>query len=145
MWKQVRRKETEKDTKTAKLKYCHSQNTNGEKNSLEGKDHFWNFFTLIKYVLRPLFHIINLSPLCNFSLNFSFFMLFYLCFILLSAFLRNCFLCWDRWSGDVMPTIDTALLCSSRAGSSAESTKWETDALTNPSTTAVYFSLYTHE
>ena len=27
------------------------------------------------------------------------------------TFLQNCFLCWDRWSGDV------ALLCNSRAGS----------------------------
>ena len=35
---------------------------------------------------------------------------------LLSAFLGNCFLCWDRWNGDVMPTLDAALLCSSRAG-----------------------------
>ena len=35
----------------------------------------------------------------------------------LSAFLWNCFLCWDRWNGDVTPTLDAALLCSSRAGS----------------------------
>ena len=34
---------------------------------------------------------------------------------LLSAFLRNCFLCWDHWNGDVMPILDAALLCSSRA------------------------------
>ena len=38
-------------------------------------------------------------------------------FYLLSAFLRNWFLCWDRWNGDVMPTLDAAPLCSSRAGS----------------------------
>ena len=29
----------------------------------------------------------------------------------------NCFLCWDRWNGDLMPTLDAALLCRSRAGS----------------------------
>ena len=29
---------------------------------------------------------------------------------------RNCFLCQDCWNGDVMPTFDAALLCSSRAG-----------------------------
>ena len=29
---------------------------------------------------------------------------------------RNCFLYWDLWNGDVMPTLDEALLCSSRAG-----------------------------
>ena len=34
----------------------------------------------------------------------------------LSAFFRNCFLCWDRWNGDLMPTLKAALLCSSRAG-----------------------------
>ena len=28
--------------------------------------------------------------------------------------LQNCFLCWDRWNGDVRPTLDAALLCSSR-------------------------------
>ena len=33
-----------------------------------------------------------------------------------SALLRNCFLCWDGWKVDVMPTLDAALLCSSRAG-----------------------------
>ena len=38
-------------------------------------------------------------------------------FLLLSAFLRNCFLCWDHWNGDVMPTLDAALLGSSRVGS----------------------------
>ena len=36
---------------------------------------------------------------------------------LLSALLRNCFLCWDRWNGDMMPTLDAAQLCSSRVGS----------------------------
>ena len=36
---------------------------------------------------------------------------------LLYAFLRNCFLCWDLWNGDVMPTLDAALLSSMRAGS----------------------------
>ena len=36
---------------------------------------------------------------------------------LLSAFLQNCFLCWDRWNNDVTPTLDATLLCSSRAGS----------------------------
>ena len=30
----------------------------------------------------------------------------------LSAFLQNCFLCWDRWNRDVMPTLDTTLLSS---------------------------------
>ena len=35
--------------------------------------------------------------------------------LLLSAFLRNFFLCLDRPSGDVPPTF--AMLCSSRAGS----------------------------
>ena len=38
-------------------------------------------------------------------------------YFLLSAFLRNCFLCWDRWNSDLTPTLDAALLCSSRAGS----------------------------
>ena len=38
-----------------------------------------------------------------------------LCFF--STLLRNCFLCEDRWNGDVMPTLDVALLCSSRVGS----------------------------
>ena len=37
--------------------------------------------------------------------------------IFLSIFLRHCFLCWDRWNGDVKSILDTALLCSSRAGS----------------------------
>ena len=36
--------------------------------------------------------------------------------LFLSAYLRNCFLCWDRWNRDVMPTLDAAMLCSSRAG-----------------------------
>ena len=36
---------------------------------------------------------------------------------LFSAFLRNCFLCCDHWNGDMMPTLGTALLCSSRVGS----------------------------
>ena len=36
---------------------------------------------------------------------------------LFSAFLRNFFLCWDCWNGDMMPTLDRALLCSSRASS----------------------------
>ena len=36
---------------------------------------------------------------------------------LLSAFLWNYFLCWDRWNGDVTPTLDGALLFSSRVGS----------------------------
>ena len=31
--------------------------------------------------------------------------------------LWNCFLCLDCWNGDVTPTLDEALLCSSRAGS----------------------------
>ena len=35
----------------------------------------------------------------------------------LTALLRNCLLCWDCWNGDVTPTLDSALLCSSRAGS----------------------------
>ena len=35
----------------------------------------------------------------------------------LSALLQNCFLCWDRGNGKVPPTLDAALLCSSRAGS----------------------------
>ena len=38
------------------------------------------------------------------------------CF-LLSAFLRNFFLCRDWLSGNVPPTLGAALLCSSRAGS----------------------------
>ena len=36
-------------------------------------------------------------------------------YIFFSSLLRNCFLCWDRWNGEV--TFDAALLCSSRAGS----------------------------
>ena len=43
-------------------------------------------------------------------------MAFYFYFFQLSTFLRNFFLCWDRWNGDVTPTLDAALLCSSRAG-----------------------------
>ena len=35
----------------------------------------------------------------------------------LSAFLRNCLLCWHHSDSDMMPTLDAALLCSSRAGS----------------------------
>ena len=35
----------------------------------------------------------------------------------LSAFFRNFFLCWDRWNGDVTPTLDGTLMWSSRAGS----------------------------
>ena len=35
----------------------------------------------------------------------------------LSAFLRNWFLCWNHWNGDVTPTLEAALLCSYRAGS----------------------------
>ena len=58
------------------------------------KDHCWNF-VLLQAKLRM-------------SILF---------FFLLSAFLRNCFLCWDRWNGDVTPTLDAALLCCSRAGS----------------------------
>ena len=34
--------------------------------------------------------------------------------IFLSAFLLICLLCWHHWSSDVMPTLDAALLCSSR-------------------------------
>ena len=34
----------------------------------------------------------------------------------LSALLRDCSLCWDHWNGTVTPTLDAALLCSSRAG-----------------------------
>ena len=37
--------------------------------------------------------------------------------IFLSAFLWNCFLCWDHGNGDMPPTLDMALLCSSKAGS----------------------------
>ena len=39
-----------------------------------------------------------------------------ICIFLWSPFLRNCFLCWDHWNGDVTPTLDVALLCGSRAG-----------------------------
>ena len=35
----------------------------------------------------------------------------------LSDLLWNCFLCWDRGNCDVPPTLDAALLCSSRADS----------------------------
>ena len=37
--------------------------------------------------------------------------------IFLSALLRNCFLHYDCWNGDARPTLDAALLCSSRADS----------------------------
>ena len=37
--------------------------------------------------------------------------------IFLSALLWNCYQCWDRWNGDVTPTLDVALLCSSNVGS----------------------------
>ena len=37
--------------------------------------------------------------------------------VFFSAFLQNCFLCWNHLNGDVMPTLDMALLCSSREGS----------------------------
>ena len=44
--------------------------------------------------------------------------MFYNCrLFFLSALLRDCSLCWDRWNGTVMPTLDAALLCSSREGS----------------------------
>ena len=42
----------------------------------------------------------------------------------LTAFLQNCFLCWDRWNGDMTLTLDAALLCSSRAGSEVVSPDW---------------------
>ena len=32
-------------------------------------------------------------------------------FFLLSSLLRNCFLCWDPWSSDVMPILDATVLC----------------------------------
>ena len=32
------------------------------------------------------------------------------------CFIFYCFLCWDRWNGTVMPTLDVAKLSSSRAG-----------------------------
>ena len=35
--------------------------------------------------------------------------------VFLSTLFRNCFLCWDHWNGDVPPTPNAALLCSSRA------------------------------
>ena len=38
-------------------------------------------------------------------------------FSIFFSFLLNYFLCRDRWNGDVTPTLDVALLCSSRAGS----------------------------
>ena len=38
-------------------------------------------------------------------------------YFLLSPFLQNCFLWWDLRNGDMTPTLDAALLCSSRAGS----------------------------
>ena len=34
----------------------------------------------------------------------------------LSTLLQDCSLCWDCWNGTVAPTLDAALLCSSRAG-----------------------------
>ena len=36
--------------------------------------------------------------------------------LLLSAFLRNCFLCWDCWYSDMTHALEAALLCSYRAG-----------------------------
>ena len=50
--------------------------------------------------VSPIFHIIENTEIVHF----------------LSAFLHNCFLCWDRWNSDVMPTLDAALL-SSKVGS----------------------------
>ena len=41
--------------------------------------------------------------------------LYRICF--LSDLFRNCFLRWDHGNGDVPPTLDAALQCSSRAGS----------------------------
>ena len=38
------------------------------------------------------------------------------CFIFLSTLLRDCSLCWDLWSSAVTPTLDAALLSSSRVG-----------------------------
>ena len=38
-------------------------------------------------------------------------------FIFLSVLLQNFFMCRDRCNGDMRPTLDTALLCSSRADS----------------------------
>ena len=45
-------------------------------------------------------------------------------FFLLSALFRISFLCWDRWNSDGMPTLDTDLLCSSRAGSDLIWSDW---------------------
>ena len=41
-------------------------------------------------------------------------MFFYVFF--LSALLRDCSLCWDYWNGMMTPTLEAALLSSSRAG-----------------------------
>ena len=38
-------------------------------------------------------------------------------FIFVSVLLQNCFMCRDQCNGDMRPTLDVALLCSSRAGS----------------------------
>ena len=45
----------------------------------------------------------------------------------LSAFLRNCFLCWDCGNSDMPPTFDADLLCSSRAGSAIIPKIWKLD------------------
>ena len=44
-------------------------------------------------------------------LNFRIYFLFFII-----RLFWNCFLCRDRWNGDVTPTFDAALLSSSRAG-----------------------------
>ena len=63
-------------------------------------------FFIILY--SAIFLFLRVSPFDSLDWGLTF---------LLSAFLRNCFLCWDCWNGDVMPTLDVALLYSSRAGS----------------------------
>ena len=63
---------------------------------------------------NPLLGMVKLTPvrviLQPISLSLQQELLFFI-------ILRNCFLCCDCWNSDVMPTLDAALLCSSRVGS----------------------------
>ena len=61
---------------------------------------------------RQLLCFLTQKGIINFDCQINIYSVF-----LWSAFLQNYFLCWDCWNGDMMPTLDAALLCSSRAGS----------------------------
>ena len=49
-------------------------------------------------------------------------------FFFLSALLPDCSLCWDHWNSTVTPTLDAALLSSSRAADLGRLSDVESDA-----------------